>query len=135
MSSNDLSKFELIILKGISLGFDHKKLAKELSVDEEEVIEAIKALIKKGYVKYHSKLIGGKLKLTKKGYEILVQYDSGISLRGEETTKDVAARVSPATVQKTGSKLKKVVIVGVILFFVFAIILPRLPILFTVNKW
>lgn len=132
MDSNDLSEFELVVLKGISLGFDHRKLAKKLGVDEKEVVEAIKTLIKGRYVTYKSKLIGGELKLTRKGYDILAQY-GGTSLKSEvyeKIGKEITTQ--PVVVQNSGSKLKKVIIAGAILFFVFAIVLPRLPVLFTV---
>lgn len=133
MGSGDLSKFELIVLKGISLGFDYKKLAKTLRVDEQEVVEAIKTLIKKGYVRYHEKRIGGELKLTKKGYEMLAQYGSGVRLEKSEVQEKPAKEeyTQPIVVQKSGSKLKKVVIASVVLFFIFAIVLPRLPVLLT----
>ena len=124
MGSKDLSEFELVVLKGISLGFDHKKLAKKLGVDEKEVIEAIKTLIKRGYVIYKSKLIGGELKLTRKGYELLSQY-GGLSLKREvyeKTAKDREINVSAQPTAKS-SKLKKVVIACVILFVIFAIAL------------
>ncbi len=133
--NKDLSEFELVVLKGISLGFNYKKLAEKLGVDEEEVVEVIKTLIKNGYVTYKSKLIGGKLKLTKKGYEVLAKYGGGISLKSkvyEKIAKEITIPTQPVVVQKSSSKLKKIIIACVILFFVFAIVLPRLPVLLTV---
>ncbi|WP_457550312.1 LEA type 2 family protein [Archaeoglobus sp.] len=127
MRSNDfngeeLSEFELIILK---------KLAKKLRIDEKEVVEAIKALIKKRYIIYKSKLIGGEFKLTRKGYDTLAKYGSGISLKSlvKEDTK--VPTIQSNVTKKSDSKIMKIIISLIVLFFIIIMVVPRLPMLFT----
>jgi len=128
----ELSDFELIVLKGLSLGFSYKKISKELRVDENEVIEAIKSLIRKDYVKYHRRLFRDEFKLTKKSYEVLAQFND-VGIKKDIETKTAEKVSQSPDVAKRSSKLKKVIIAGIIIFFVFGVVLPRLPILFAAT--
>ncbi len=96
-------------------------------------METIKTLIRNRYVTYQSKLIGGELKLTRKGYEVLAQYGGGISLKSEVYDRIPKETTSTQPiVQKSGSKLKKAIIVSLVIFILLAIVLPRLPVLLTI---